>query len=231
MMAREFSPEELLGPLNEVEQKNAPRRLFVAGDPSLLKEGARVSIVGSRAASRAGLERARELTRFLCDRSVVVVSGLARGIDTTAHMTAIEYGGKTVAVLGTPPDQVYPQENASLQERIMRDFLCISQFPPGSPVQRQNFPLRNRTMALISDVTVIVEAGDKSGSLHQGWEALRLGRGLFITDIVATNPSLKWPPEMIRYGAQVLTAENEEDLFTEFLPLRVSAYVDEPVPF
>ena len=97
----------------------------------------------------------------------------------------------------------------------MREQLVVSQFPPGYPSQKKNFPMRNRTMALITDATVIVEAGEKSGTLHQGWEALRLGRLLFLLESVAKDDRLSWPAEMIRYGAQVLSRENLELVLDE----------------
>lgn len=207
--------EELLGPLNEVERKNAPRELFVAGDVELLRSGPRVSVVGSRKASPEALSRARSLTRALVKRGIVVVSGLAEGIDSAAHETALAENGRTVAVIGTPLDEFYPAKNRNLQERLMREQLVVSQFPPGYPSKRENFPRRNRTMALLSDATVIVEAGEKSGTLHQGWEALRLGRLLFLMESLVTNKALRWPSEMIRYGAQVLSRENLELVLEE----------------
>jgi DNA processing protein len=215
----ELRCEELLGPLNQVETKFAPQRVFVAGDTDILKTGFRVAIVGSRAASREGLKRARKLAVRVIEAGGVVVSGLARGIDTAAHNGAIEAGGKTVAVIGTPLDQSYPPQNTSLQELIQREHLCISQFPPGYSIKPQNFPMRNRTMALFSDATAIVEAGETSGSINQGWEALRLGRGLFISKSLVDHPELKWPQRMIAYGAQVLSDESVEDLL-ESLPDR-----------
>src|SRR5262249_27512891 len=105
--------------------------------------------------------------------------------------------------------------NRALQDRLMREQLVISQFPSGSPAQPKNFPTRNRTMALITEATVVVEAGEKSGTLHQGWEALRLGRLLFLMESIATNPQLSWPQELIRYGAQVLSRENLELVLDE----------------
>lgn len=215
----EFTPEALLGALNDVEKKNAPRRLFVAGEPSLLQAGPRVSIVGSRKGSQRGLESARGLAGQLVRSHAVVVSGLAEGIDTAAHEGAIQAGGRTIAVLGTPLNEVFPAKNRGLQARIMREHLAVSQFAAGVPSQRGNFPMRNRTMALLSDATVIVEAGEKSGSLHQGWEALRLGRPLFLYESILRDSSLSWPAEMERYGAQALAAENLELLF-ELLPER-----------
>jgi hypothetical protein len=104
-------------------------------------------------------------------------------------------------VLGTPLDQFYPKGNHDLQQTLMREHLVVSQFPLGYPVTPKNFPIRNRTMALLTDATVIVEAGEKSGTVHQGWEALRLGRLLFLLESVAMEPALSWPKEMIHYGA------------------------------
>ena len=211
-----YKPDDLLGPLNDVERQNAPERLYVVGAVSLLRLGSRVSIVGSRRASDLGLKRARRLARLLAEAGVTVVSGLAAGIDTAAREAAIAVrNGRTIAVLGTPLDKTFPAANRGLQKRIMEDHLAVSQFPVGHPVQRGNFPRRNRVMALISDATVIVEAGETSGSLSQGWEALRLGRPLFILRAVAENPSLKWPKELIRYGASVL---GEPDDLLEVLP-------------
>ena len=99
---QEFSVEEVLGPLSEVERKNAPAKLHLAGEWEVLSSGVRVSIIGSRRASRRGLEEAADLARQLCRRGVVIVSGLAEGIDAAAHEAAIQVGGRTIAVLGTP---------------------------------------------------------------------------------------------------------------------------------
>jgi DNA processing protein len=217
MRVERTTPEDLLGPLNQVEKKNAPPELFVAGDESLLKRGVRVSVVGSRKASVGGLNRATRLARLLVERRIIVVSGLADGVDTGAHVAAMDAGGRTVAVLGTPLDKVYPAKNRELQERIIREHVAVSQFAPGSFGGRKCFPMRNRTMALLSDATVIVEAGEGSGTLHQGWEALRLGRPLFLMEALTRLPDLGWPTEMIRYGAEVLS-DRTLDLFFEMLP-------------
>jgi len=140
------------------------------------------------------------------------VSGLAEGVDTVAHQTAIECGGKTIAVLGTGLDRAYPASNASLLDEIKANHLAISQFKAGTSPRRSNFPQRNRTMALISDATVTTEASEKSGTRHQGWEALRLGRLVFLMQSVAGNENLTWPKEMIGYGAQVLTRDDMPDV-------------------
>ena len=220
-----LTPNEVFGSLNDVETKNAPRYLHLAGDPSLLKRGPRISIVGSRAASPEGLARARSLAKALVAHDMIVVSGLAAGIDTAAHTAAIEAGGRTIAVLGTPLDTAYPRENAELQSLIMAQHLAVSQFAAGAATTPKSFPQRNKTMALLTDATVIVEAGEKSGTLHQGWEALRLGRLLFLMESVARDPTLTWPAEMIHYGAQVLSRTNLEAAL-EDIP-QVTSFRDE----
>lgn len=226
----EFTPEALLGPLNDVEAKNAPERLYVAGHTDVLDGGGRVSIVGSRKASEEGLRRARKLAGLLVGRGITVVSGLAEGIDRAAHDAAIAHGGRTIGVLGTPLDKTYPKANADLQHFMMQEHLVVSQFPVGYPTKPACFPMRNRTMALISDATVIIEATDKSGSLSQAWEALRLGRALFITQSILDNPSLTWPEKMLEYGTRVLSDNSLESLF-ELMPDRIEAGAASAAPF
>jgi DNA processing protein len=205
------SPEEVLGELNDVERRYRPNQLFLAGDRSLLSRRPKVSVVGSRQATDGALKRAARIARILAERGVVVVSGLALGIDAAAHRAAMAAGGKTIAVIGTPLDKSYPKENADLQAEIAANHLVVSQFPNGHKVRRWSFPERNRTMALIVDASVIVEAGDSSGTLSQGWEALRLNRPLFIMKSIMTeHPELKWTHDMIGYGAMIL--EHPEDL-------------------
>ena len=230
MSYQSVSPQDLLGPLNEVEQKNAPKTLYVAGDTGILEEGARVSIVGSRKASPEGLRRASKLAGLLAGRGIVIVSGLAEGIDTAAHTAAINRGGRTIAVLGTPLDQVFPRQNAALLK--IRSCGTISRSRSFQPATRssKNFPLRNRTMALISDATVIIEAGDTSGSLSQGWETLRLGRSLFLAKSVTKYQSLTWPAEMLHYGAVILSDQTIEEFF-DSLPVRTPARLDDDLPF
>lgn len=207
-----FMLNELMGPLNNVEERFAPDFVYVEGNYELMHEP-KVSIVGSRKASLEGINNTIILVKTLVKKNVAIVSGLAEGIDTTAHKTTIREGGKTIAVLGTPLDSYYPAGNRTLQEEIMKHHLAISQFPPKSLTQRKNFPIRNRTMALISNATIIIEAGETSGSLHQGWEALRLGRPLFILESIVNNKTLTWPKEMIKYGAMVLSLNNLNPLF------------------
>ena len=205
--AQHFAPAELLGPLNEVERKFAPEFLYVVGDDQLLTAGRRVSVVGSRAASLDATKRTRKLVKALVSENVTVVSGLAAGIDTVAHSAAIEFGGRTIAVLGTGVDRAYPSSNTGLHREIAKFHAAVSQFPLGSPPLRHHFPHRNKTMALISDATVIVAAGERSGTVHQAWESLRLGRDLLLLESLASR-RFTWTEELLRYGAEVLSDEN-----------------------
>lgn len=165
------TPEELLGSLNAVERRNSPKLLWYQGHREFLRER-RVSVVGTRKASEAGLRRAARLATELARADVVVVSGLALGVDAAAHRAAIQAGGRTIAVLGNGIDLCSPKANQELQELIARDHLVLSQFEPGTlPIDR-NFPQRNRTMALVSEATVIIEAQERSGTVTQGWEGI-----------------------------------------------------------
>ncbi|MFP3834615.1 DNA-processing protein DprA [Chryseobacterium sp. SIMBA_028] len=208
--------------LTPIEKKSSPRELFFKGDFSLLENGRRVSVVGSRKVSDLGVRRARKISKFLVENNITVVSGLAEGVDATAHKTAIELGGHTIAVIGTPLDKYFPAANKNLQGIIAKDHLLISQFPVGYPTTNKDFPIRNRTMALISDATIIIEANEKSGTRHQGWEALRLGRELFIMENVI-NENISWAKEMLNYGAQILTNDNYDDLILDIPYLTAKA--------
>ena len=161
-------------------------------------------MVGTRRPSPAGSAAAQLIAGRLAERGAVVVGGLARGIDTTAHTTAIGHGGRTIAVLGTPLDSFYPPENRDLQLRIAREHLAVSQFPPGHATRPRDFLARDRTIALIVDTVVMVEAGPAGGSVFTGWAALRLGRPVRIWRGAFDDPGLAWPREMERYGARRL---------------------------
>ena len=164
-------------------------------------------MVGSRKASTDALRRTRKLVRALVRNEVIVTSGLAAGVDTAAHRQAIASGGQTVAVLGTPVNRVYPKENADLHAEIVRAHAAVSQFPAGTPTRRGHFPLRNRTMALLSDATVIVAASSGSGTFYQAWEALRLGRDLLIMESLASR-RVPEVADLLKSGAQVLSDDN-----------------------
>ncbi|MEX3007210.1 DNA-processing protein DprA [Hoeflea sp. TYP-13] len=205
--------EKMIGPLSVAERKFLPAEFFAQGDVELLREGIRVSIIGSRDASNDGIRDARHISRALSHEGAVIVSGLAVGIDSAAHREAIANNGMTIAVLGTALDVAYPPENAELLEEIKEDHLAVSQFASGDPVSRQNFPKRNRTMALISHATIIIEAKQNSGTRHQGWAALRIGRPLFLMPRVAEDPAITWAEEMLRHGAKKLNVNEISDVY------------------
>jgi DNA processing protein len=170
--------------------------LCYAGDLNLANQPM-VSIVGTRDASLEGISRATRLSRELVRAGVVVMSGLARGIDGAAHRSAIDNGGRTIAVIGTPLSKASPTENAQLQEEIWRHHLLISPFQEGRSVFRSNFPQRNRVMAVISDATVIVEASNTSGTLYQAAACQSAGRWLFILRSVVDSPGVTWPSRFL----------------------------------
>lgn len=172
--------------------------VYYSGDLDLLDAPA-VSIVGTRDVSEDGRKRAAKLARQLTDAGVTVVSGLAKGVDTAALQEVANCGGRAVAVIGTPLDKAYPAENARLQEIIYQHHLLISPFKEGERVFKSNFPARNRVMAAVSDATVIIEASDTSGTLHQAAECVRLGRWLFIAQSVIDDRSLSWPAKFLGY--------------------------------
>jgi DNA protecting protein DprA len=184
-------------------------KLYYAGDVDLVSRPC-VSIVGTREASHEGRARASRLARELVQHGAVIVSGLARGIDAAAQMSAIDNGGRTVAVIGTPLSKASPAENSALQEKIWREHLLISPFPEGRPVYRSNFPQRNRVMAAITDATVIVEASDTSGTLHQAAECQTLGRWLFILRTAVDNPAASWPKRFLNAPKTVILDRTEQ---------------------
>ena len=166
-----------------------------------------VSVVGTRKPSNDGRKRTRQLVKALVEDKFNIVSGLAEGIDTEAHKAAIENGGYTIAVIGTPLGNVYPKSNETLQQIIAEHFLLISQVPverydmqnPRS--NRFFFPERNKTMSALTKATIIVEAGETSGTLVQAREALHQERKVFILNSCFENPALTWPEKFAAKGA------------------------------
>ncbi len=172
-----------------------------------LVESPSVAVVGTREPTSQGIARAKRLVKALVKDGFTIVSGLATGIDTVAHQTAIDEGGRTIAVLGTPLSRVYPRPNAELQRLIANEFLVISQVPV-KRYERQHyqqnrlfFPERNITMSALTEGTIIVEAGVTSGTLIQARAALDQRRKLFILDSVFRNERLTWPQEFGERGA------------------------------
>jgi len=166
-----------------------------------------VAVVGSRKPSEEGIARTRRLVKNLVDRGYVVASGLATGIDTAAHTAAIEAGGLTMAVIGTPLGDIYPKENAELQKHLAEKHLLVSQVPVLKyhkqhwKVNRSFFPERNATMSALTDATIIVEASDTSGTLIQARAALYQKRKLFILNSCFERDDITWPARFAKLGA------------------------------
>jgi DNA processing protein len=186
------------------QMHDPPPALWVRGrlDPA---EGARaVAIVGARAATPLGQGFARVLAADLAAAGLTVVSGLARGIDTAAHVGALEAGGRTVAVLGSGIDRPYPQQNARLAEAIAEKGALVSEFPPGTEPWKGNFPRRNRTIAGWSRVVVVVEAGERSGALITARVALEEGRDVMAVPGHPSVPAAAGTNALLRDGAAVV---------------------------
>lgn len=180
--------------------------LYYSGDLDLLSTRS-IAVVGSRAPSEDGLKRTKKLVELLVLDNFTIVSGLAKGVDTMAHKTAIAAGGKTIAVIGTPLDKVYPKENSDLQSEIARDHLLVSQVPfyryrqQSINGNRLFFPERNKTMSALTEATIIVEASETSGTLIQAQAAINQGRKLFILDSCFQRKDITWPARFEALGA------------------------------
>jgi DNA processing protein len=171
-----------------------------------LAESRSVAVVGTRQPTPDGIARTQRLVKALVKDNFTIVSGLAAGVDTVAHETAIAEGGRTIAVIGTPLSHSYPRENAALQRKIATEYLLISQVPV-KRYERQDyrknrlfFPERNITMSALTEATIIVEAGETSGTLIQARAALHQGRKLFILDNCFQR-GLSWPQKFADKGA------------------------------
>ena len=180
-----------------------PVLLYARGDLSLLSEAC-LAIVGSRKPTPYGTAVAERLASDLASRGVVIVSGLARGIDTAAHRGALAGGGKTIAVLGCGLDQCYPSENRKLKAEIERKGLVLSEFPLGSFAAPQNFPIRNRIISGLSLGVAVVEAAQYSGSLITARLALEQNREVFAVPGAVTNKNSWGPNTLIKQGAKLI---------------------------
>jgi len=184
------------------EVPDAPGTLRVRG--RLVDEDTlAVAIVGSRRATPYGLEVAETLAADLAARGVTIVSGLARGIDSAAHRGALRVGGRTLAVLGSGIDVIYPPENRRLADEIAERGALLSQFAPGTPPLPQNFPTRNQVIAAMSLAVVVVEAAERSGSLITARLAAELGREVLAVPGRITAPESRGANRLIQDGAHV----------------------------
>jgi len=200
----------------EALEGSAPRALFGTGDATLagrIRTDGAVTIVGARRSTAYGREVAREIGRLLAGAGIVVVSGLAHGIDSAAHEGALDGGGTTVAILGPGPDRSYPRSAARLYTRICESGAVLSELPPGAPVFRWMFPARNRLMAAMSGLTLVVEAAERSGSLITAEMAADCGRQVAAVPGPVTSPASRGSNRLLVEGAApVRDAQDALDL-------------------
>ena len=180
-----------------------PLALYVRGDTTALSQFS-VAMVGTRRPTAYGSAVAQRLARDLAQRQLIIVSGLARGIDSASHRGALEAPGKTVAVFGSGLDVIYPRENKRLAEQIAGCGAVISEFPMGTAPTPENFPIRNRIISGLALGTIIVEAAEYSGSLITARLALEQNREVFAVPGNITSPQSFGPNHLIKQGAKLV---------------------------
>ena len=190
------------------EIRETPPFLFAAG--TLVAGDRGMSVVGSRKASDRGHQVARTAAQLLVSKGLTVIGGLAAGIDTTAHRAALDAGGRTVAFIGTGIRQHYPAANRALQDEIAERGLVLSQFWPDAPPTRQSFPIRNAAMSGYGMGTIVIEAGETSGTRIQARLAVAHGRPVILTDTVAEGT--EWGAALVgRPGVHVVAGRAQLD--------------------
>lgn len=185
-----------------------PPVLWAIGDVGLLR-GALVGIVGTRVPTAYGERITTQLGQALARAGGTIVSGMARGIDGAAHRAALDVGAPTIAVLGTGADVAYPREHRALHREISRRGLVLSEYLPGAPAYKDAFPRRNRIIAALSRITIVVEAGHRSGALHTTRDAADLGRSVAGVPGPIDSPQSAGVNELLRDGAQVITCVDD----------------------
>jgi DNA processing protein len=191
---------------------DAPAVLYVYGDLARFEQALavdRVAIVGARRATEYGLQQARGLGRGLAAAGLTVVSGMALGVDAAAHVGALDADGVTVAVLACGPDVAYPASKRRLHARIAATGAVIAELPPGTPPRRWCFPARNRIIAALAQATVVVEAGERSGSLITAGQAADLGREVAAVPGLVTAPLAAGTNALIADGAQLVRGPHD----------------------
>lgn len=193
--------------LNATQQ--APRFLYARGRIELLQEQRTVALVGSRQASDKAKDNTERVAEALGRNGITIVSGLAKGIDVTAHRSALDKNYNTIAVIGTNLNQYYPKENKEVQLEIEKKGLIVSQFSPATKTERWFFPLRNGVMSGLSLATVIMEAGETSGALKQADFAIKQGRQVLIPVKALEMSTITWPKRYVEKGAQTVATPKE----------------------
>ncbi|MBN2808065.1 MAG: DNA-processing protein DprA [Deltaproteobacteria bacterium] len=206
-----ISLDNPLYPENLAQISDPPPILFLKGDLSALRLPA-IAVVGARRASELGRRFAFSLSSRLAAQGLAVISGLALGVDGAAHEGSLRGGGPTIAVLGTGLDVVYPAAHRHLSEKIIENGVLLTEFPPGAGPDKHHFPRRNRLVSGLAQGVVVVEAGEKSGSLITARLALEQGREVFAVPGPPGLPGSRGVNRLLKDGAQLL--ESVEDIFS-----------------
>ena len=187
-----------------------PIVLYAIGNINLLNSNQIVSIVGCRNCSDYGREIAFKLAYNLSKKDIVITSGMARGIDSFAHLGAIKTNCKTIAVLGSGIDYIYPKENESIYNNLIENGgLIVSEYGPEVRPERNYFPMRNRIISGLSDITIVVEAGIRSGSIITADLALEQGKEVFAVPGNITSINSKGTNQLLKEGASILTSPDD----------------------
>lgn len=210
---RLISFEDCEYPQSLREIPDPPPVLFVRGQ-ILPADDRAIAVIGSRKASSYGISVCERLVRDLVDVGFTIVSGMARGVDGTAHWAALERGGRTLAVLGTGVDVIYPKANKPVFERILKQGALLSEFPPGTEPLAKNFPRRNRIISGIALGVLVVEAAERSGTMITVRTALEQGREVFAVPGDVRSPVSRGTHRLIKEGAKLV--EGIEDVLEEF---------------
>lgn len=186
-----------------------PWVIFAKGNVGLLQNNKMIAVVGSRDASTYGKMTIQSLFPTLIQHGFIIISGLAKGVDTYSHETAIKLGGQTIAVIAGGFFHIYPKENLALGKKMMETQLVISEYPPNTKPERWHFPMRNRIISGISRGTVIIEAQKKSGSLITANLALNEGREVFAVPGTIFSANSVGTNELIQQGAKLVQTAND----------------------
>jgi DNA processing protein len=215
-------------PLRHIQ--DAPAVLYVRGRAELLSRP-QIAIVGSRNASRAGLDHAWQFAGALTEKNYAVASGLAQGVDGAAHAGALAAGGDTIAVVGTGVDVIYPCSHKALTGQVVERGVLVSEYPPGTGPKPGHFPRRNRIISGLSRGILVVEAGLRSGSLITARLALEQGREVFAIPGSIHNPLARGCHSLIRQGAKLVeTVDDIEEELAAWWNRPVEAPVPELTP-
>lgn len=210
--------DDLYPPLLK-QTDSAPPLLYITGNPNILLQP-QLAVVGSRSATPVGLKNTHSFCYDLAQKGLVITSGMALGVDGAAHAAAIKAGGKTIAVMGTGLDSVYPARHKELAHAIAQNGALVSEFPTGTKPNAHNFPRRNRIICGLSLGTLVVEAGVQSGTLITARQTMEINRPVMAIPGSIHSPLAKGCHQLIKQGAKLI--ESAQEIMEELTPLAQS---------